>query len=391
VLLVQQTGAMRILQLIPDLETGGAERTTLDVAEAVVAEGGEAHVWSTGGRMADELGALGGQLHTADAGTKNPLSVLVANPAALSAIIKQQKIDLVHARSRAPAWSGLIAARHCKVPFVTTYHGIYNGRSGLKRWYNSVMARGDLVIANSQFTANHVIASHALPPDRLRVIPRGVDLARFDRAAIGNERVAVLKAQWLSDSPADWPVILLPGRLTAWKGQRVLIDAAARLRDSGIAATFILAGDSQGRNDYAQSLESQIKALNLSDRVLLAGHCNDMPAALMLSDLVVCPSTDPEAFGRTAAEAQAMAVPVVAAAHGGALEVVVDGLTGELTPPGDAVALADALARLLALSPVKRKSMGQAGKERVEALFSKRALQTATLAVYRELLTGSVS
>jgi glycosyltransferase involved in cell wall biosynthesis len=377
---------MRILQLIPEMGTGGAERTTIDVAEAVVAAGGQAHVWTAGGRLVPSLEAAGAIVHVGDAATKDPFKVLVANPARLHSLITRHGIGLVHARSRAPAWSGLIAARRAGVPFVTTYHGIYNARSGLKRWYNSVMARGDLVIANSHFTADHVMATHGVSRDRLRVVPRGVDLARFDRDAVAPARVEALRAAWLADVPPARPVIMLPGRLTAWKGQGVLIDALARLTARGVDATGLLVGDDQGRHDYSDSLRAAIAAHGLADRVRLVGHCDDMPAALMLADVVACPSTDPEAFGRTAAEAAAMGVPVVAAAHGGALEVVVPGQTGLLVAPGDAVALADGLAQLLAMAPSDRASMQASAMARMRTMFSKESLQSQTLAVYRSLL-----
>ncbi|MCU0881127.1 MAG: glycosyltransferase family 4 protein [Hyphomonadaceae bacterium] len=377
---------MRILQLIPDMGTGGAERTTVDVAEAIVAAGGQAHVWTSGGRLVPALNAAGARVHIADAATKSPWQVLQANPGRLENLIRQYGIELVHARSRAPAWSGLIAARRSGVPFVTTYHGIYNGRSGLKRWYNGVMARGDLVIANSQFTADHVISTHGVAPDRLRVIPRGVDLDRFDRDAVTPDRVAALRASWLSDAPADLPVIMLPGRLTAWKGQLVLIEALARLAGQGRAAIGLLVGDDQGRHDYTASLKTAIARHGLEGNVRLVGHCDDMPAALLLADVVACPSTDPEAFGRTAAEAGAMGVPVVAAAHGGALEVIAPGDTGLLVAPGDSAALAGALEQLLAMPVSERETMGIAAMARVRSTFSKQSLQSQTLGVYRELL-----
>jgi glycosyltransferase involved in cell wall biosynthesis len=377
---------MRILQIIPEMGTGGAERTTIDMAEAITAAGGQGHVWTAGGRMVEALTSAGGIVHIGDAATKNPWSLLVSNPAQLQRLIREHGIDLVHARSRAPAWSALIAARRTGVPFVTTYHGIYNGTSGLKRWYNSVMARGDLVIANSAFTADHVVATHGLSRDRLRVIPRGVDLARFERAAVAPDRVESLRQKWLNGVPHDQPIIMLPGRLTSWKGQSVLIDAMALLAKTSVVATAVLVGDDQGRTEYRDSLQAQIARHGLEGRVRLVGHCDDIPAALLLADVVTCPSTDPEAFGRTAAEAQAMGIPVVAAAHGGALEVIDPGVTGLLTPPGDAGALATALGHLLALPAAKRADMERAAIARVRTMFSKQSLQSQTMDVYRALL-----
>lgn len=378
--------APRVLQVIPQLETGGAERTTLDMAEALVAAGGAAWVYcEPGGRMEPELRELGGQVLHGPAGSKNPWTMLVANPARLVDLIHAERLELIHARSRAPAWGALRAARMAGVPFVTTYHGIYNARSGLKRWYNSIMARGDLVIANSQFTADHLIAQHGTDRSKVRVIPRGVDLDRFDPGVVDPARLQALRQAWgiVGD---DRPVVLLPGRLTGWKGQRPFIRAIGQLAREGLTVTAILAGDAQGRDAYAAELSALAQAEGVSALVKAVGNCADMPAAMLVADVVVCPSLDPEAFGRTAAEAQAMGRPVIASNIGGARETVETGVTGLLTEPGDVPALAAAIRQLLEAGTEPRNAMGAAGRARVERLFSKRALQQATLAVYAELL-----
>lgn len=378
--------APRVLQVIPQLETGGAERTTLDVAEALVAAGGTAWVFcEPGGRMEPELLGLGARVLHGPAGSKSPWTMLVANPARIVQVVETEQLGLIHARSRAPAWGALLAARRAGVPFVTTYHGIYNARSGLKRWYNSIMARGDLVIANSQFTADHLIAQHGTERSRVRVIPRGVDLERFDPAAVTPARVESLRQSWGLGAGAG-PVVLLPGRLTGWKGQRPFIRAIGDLARQGLPVTAILAGDAQGRDAYAAELAALAQAEGVGEAVKAVGNCSDMPAAMLLSDVVVCPSLDPEAFGRTAAEAQAMGRPVIASNIGGARETVDPGVTGLLTEPGDVGALAAAIRQLLEAGAETRNAMGRAGRTRVERLFSKQALQRATLAVYAELL-----
>ncbi len=378
--------APRVLQVIPQLETGGAERTTLDVAEALVAAGGAAWVYcEPGGRMEPELLGLGARVLHGPAGSKSPWTMLVANPARLVELVRTEQLDLIHARSRAPAWGALRAARMAGVAFVTTYHGIYNARSGLKRWYNSVMARGDLVIANSQFTADHLIAQHGTDRSRVRVIPRGVDLVRFDPAAVAPARIEALRQAWGLTAAAG-PVVLLPGRLTGWKGQRPFIRAIGQLARDGLPVTAILAGDAQGRDAYAAELAALAGAEGVGGAVKAVGNCADMPAAMLLADVVVCPSLDPEAFGRTAAEAQAMGRPVIASNIGGARETVDPGVTGLLTAPGDVGALAAAIRQLLEAGAETRDAMGRAGRTRVERLFSKQALQQATLAVYAELL-----
>lgn len=377
-----------LLQVTPELETGGAEQTTLDVAAAVVKAGGRAVVASRGGRMASRLEAVGGRLETMPAHTKNPLT-LVGNAARLVDLIRAEKVSLVHARSRAPAFSALWAARLTGTPFVATYHGVYNARSRLKRWYNAVMTRGEIVIANSEFTRQHVIAEHGVSPDKVVAIPRGVDLARFDPAAVGEARLSALRMAW--GLAADEPrlKLLLAGRLTRWKGQRFLIDVAARLKARGEAGFLILlAGDDQGRSGYRGELEATIAEQGLGAEVRLVGHCDDMPAAYLLADVACAPSLEPEAFGRTAVEPQAMGRPVLAADHGATRETVADGETGWLVAPGDVEAWADALVRAMRLDPAARGAMGEAAAARARALYSVDAMCAATLAVYARVLEG---
>jgi glycosyltransferase involved in cell wall biosynthesis len=375
-----------LLQVTPELETGGAEQTTIDVARAVVREGGKALVASRGGRMAGRLEQDGGRLVAMPVHTKNPL-VALDNAIRLIGLIRQEGVSLVHARSRAPAFSALLAAKATGVPFIATYHGVYNARGGLKRWYNSVMTRGEMVIANSEFTRAHVIAEHRVAPDRVVAIPRGIDLARFDPEAVAAGRVEALRRAWGVD-PGDARLkVLLAGRLTRWKGQRLLIDAAALLKAGGEDRFLILlAGDDQGRSAYRAELEAAIAAAGLTDNVRLVGHCEDMPAAYLLADVAAAPSLDPEAFGRTAVEPQAMGRPALAAAHGAATETVIDGKTGWLVAPGDAEAWAQALGKAVRMTPRKRREMGAAARERATRLYSVEAMCDATLAVYARVL-----
>jgi glycosyltransferase involved in cell wall biosynthesis len=383
-----------ILQVIPDLSAGGAERTTIEVAEALKAAGAVPLVASAGGRLESELERAGGELVIMPKiGSKNPVDML-ANAAALGKLIRARNVALVHARSRAPAWSALWAARGAKVPFVTTYHGVYNARTAPKKFYNSVMARGDRIIANSNFTADHVRRQYPKVANRIVVIPRGVDIAKFSQEAVAPERRASLAKDWFIDAwrerPGDKALILLPARLTGWKGHREAIDAAAILAGNkalpqSLDWRMIFAGDAQGREAYENELHALIHSHGLDDRIALVGHCADMPAALALSDIVIAPSNEPEAFGRVAAEAGAMGLPVIGSNLGGQKEVIVDGETGLLTPPGDPVDLAAALASLLQRGPEGWKAMGKAARQRIAEKYTKTALQRATLSVYDEL------
>lgn len=375
-----------ILQVIPDLAAGGAERTTVEMAEAITGAGGRALVASEGGRLEASLEAAGGELIRLNAASKNPLTIR-NNTKLLEALVAEEHIDLIHARSRAPAWSAYVAAQRTETAFVTTYHGAYSGHSGLKKRYNSVMARGDLVIANSEWTAAHVMEIHETPPEKIVTIPRGVDLNAYDPAKIDQARVDALRQTWDIAPDDDRVRLVLPGRLTSWKGQSLAIDALGALDTAERAALhLILPGDAQGRDKYVTELEDKIIAHQLGGTVSIVGHTADMPAAYALADIVLAPSTRPEAFGRVAAEASAMAKPVIVADHGGQRETVIEGQTGTRAEPGSIPALTACIRTLVGLHPDARAAMGAAGQAHVRENYSKKQLQTATLNVYARLL-----
>ena len=374
-----------LLQVVPELETGGAEQSAIDVARAVVRAGGKALIATRGGRMTARLEADGGKLVPMPVQSKNPL-VMLGNAARLADLIRKEHVSLVHARSRAPAFSTLWAAHATNTPFVATYHGVYKAKSHLKRWYNAVMTRGDLVIANSDYTRDHVLTEHGLDAAKIVTIPRGVDLERFDPAGVSDARLEALRAQW--ELPNDGRIkILLGGRLTRIKGHLTIIEAAKRLRDQGRRNFVILfAGDDQGRTEYRHELEAAISAADLTDVVKLVGHCDDMPAACLLCDLAILPTTVPESFGRAAVEPQVMGRPVIASAHGGTTETVLHGKTGWLVPPGDAQAWTGAIALALDMGREGLWQMGHMAAQRARQLYANDAMCAATLAAYERVL-----
>jgi glycosyltransferase involved in cell wall biosynthesis len=331
--------------------------------------------------MAREIQRAGAEHVELPVHSKNPMAMR-SNVERLSSLIREDSVDIVHARSRAPAWSARRAARGAGVRFMTTIHAPYNLGLPLKRLYNSVMADGDRVIAISAFIARHAMETYKTDPERIRVIHRGIDIDHFDPAKVSAERVIKLSANWrLADGV---PVIMLPGRLTRWKGQAVLIEAIARLGRDDIRCLIV--GSDQGRTGYRRELEGLIAKRKLGGVVHLVGDCNDMPAALMLADVVVSASTDPEAFGRVIVEAQAMGRPIVAADHGASRELVLPEETGWLVPPNDPEALADGLRSALALDATARESWARRAITRSQELFTKQKMCAATLDVYRELL-----
>jgi glycosyltransferase involved in cell wall biosynthesis len=380
-----------ILQAVPRLEAGGSEQAAVEIAEAVARAGANALVATEGGRMATALTEAGGELIALPMASKNPMAML-ANARRLARLIKQRNVSLVHGRSRAPAWSALIAARLTGRPFVTTYHGAYGSVGPFKNFYNSVMAQGDLVIANSRYTADLIAERHRVPPERVRVIYRGVDLDKFARDDVVPNRLGRLRALWgVSERQL---VVLQAARLTSWKGQALVIEAARRLlsEDRLDDAVIIMAGDPQGRDGYRRELERLIARAGLTDRVKLVGHCDDMPAAFALAQVAVIASTSAETFGRTSIEAQAMGCPVIISDIGAAPETIVPAGpgkrddTGWLVPCGDAGAIAERIAEALTLSPESRAALGARARRRVTAKFSLRQMQRSTLAVYDELL-----
>lgn len=367
---------MRVLQIIPELETGGAEQTAIDVAHALVDAGEEAFLVSQGGRMVADLPQAATHV-TLPVASKNPF-VMLANANRIGALVQREGIHLIHARSRAPAWSALMAARAARIPFVTTYHGAYGSTSAAKRLYNSVMARGDQVIANSQFTADVIADRYPFARDKLTVIPRGTDFARYDGSAEPYD--------W--GLPPDAKVVVQIARLTPWKGQLVAIEAVAACEE---AVHLVIAGEDQGRTAYRQSLLDLAAKLGIAHRVHLVGHV-DPPRAFAGADVSVVASIEPEAFGRAAVEAQAAGVPVIVTRLGAVPETVLvpplvdEGhRTGWHVPPGEAEPLAEAIGHALALDAGARNAHIKRAREHVHAHFSLDAMCAATLAVYRRL------
>ena len=380
-----------ILQAVPRLDAGGSEQAAVEIAEALTRAGASALVATEGGRMATAVTAGGGEIIPLPMASKNPLTIL-ANARRLARLIEERGVDLVHARSRAPAWSAFLAARRTGRPFVTTYHGAYGNPGPLKSAYNSVMGRGDRVIANSHYTADLIASRHPAARERIRVIYRGVDEGIFDANAVPPEAVASLRERWGVEP--ETKIVLQAARLTGLKGHRDTIEAAFLLAADGAldGAVVIFAGDAGSGSAYRQDLAALIARQGLEDKVRLVGHCAGMPAAFLAAEVALVPSLVPETFGRTSIEAQAMGCPVILSDIGALPETIVtaeqdkSGFTGWLVPPGDAAALAAKIRLALHLAPKARAALGTRARARVSAKFTLREMQRATLEVYDELL-----
>ena len=373
-----------VLQIVPRLVTGGVERGTIDVATALLAAGWRPLIASEGGPMTRELDRAGITHIKLPLASKNPF-VIRANVDRLAALIERMDVDIVHARSRAPAWSAHYAAKRTGRHFVTTFHNAYGIGSIFKRKYNAVMATGERVIAISNFVAAHVAEIYGVGPDRLRTIPRGVDIARFDPDRVTPERVIPLLKAWRIPDGAS--VVLLPGRLTRWKGQHVLVEAMAKLNRPDAVAVIM----GSGRDGYRRELEAAAQRHGALASFRFVDDTADIAAAYMAADVVVSASTSPEGFGRVIVEAQAMGRPVVATAHGGAQETVVPGETGWLVPPGDAGALATTLATVLDLDGKQRMALAKRSIAHIRTHFTAAQMTQKTLSVYEELMPQAVA
>ena len=374
--------------------TGGVERGTIEVAEALVAAGWRALVASEGGLQVRELLRVGAEHIEMPLASKSPV-VIRRNIKSLTDLITHRSVSIVHARSRAPAWSAYWAAKQTGTPFVTTFHGVYGlGPAGLKKIYNRVMTHGEVVVAISKFIANHLMTEYGVSEDRLRIIPRGVDLTTFNPETVSPARMVKLATEWCL--PDDGPVIMLPGRLTSWKGHDLLIDALSVLARSGRlhdGLRCLMVGPGSIGSSYHDRLKAKLSATGLDGHVQIIEDCRDIVAAYMMTDVVVSASTRPEAFGRVVAEGQAMGRPVVAPSHGAAPEILLPGATGWLFTPSNAPSLAVALEQAINLPVQRREELAVQARSHIIENFGRDSMTASTIDIYESLLAkhGSVS
>jgi glycosyltransferase involved in cell wall biosynthesis len=377
------TSSFVILQILPSLNSGGVERGTLEIAKAIQEKGWKAVVASRGGRMVEELESYGAIHIPLPLHSKNPF-IIMKNIKKIEDLIKQYQVQLIHVRSRAPAWSAYFAAKNLSIPFVTTFHGTYNqGWFGLKKIYNHIMTRGHKVIAISDFIARHITQDYACDPQKVVVIQRGVDLEKFNPQLIDQERCDSLRTEWAI--PPHKKIILLPGRLTRWKGHQIVIDALVLMKHQDIICLFV--GDDQGRVTYRQELEKSIIDHALEDCVKIVGNHSDMPVIYALADIVVSASTDPEAFGRVIVEAQAMGKPVIVTKNGAGPDLIIEGVTGTSIEPSNPHQLAQTLSQWLSRTSDQIEHSAQIAQDFVSEHFTTRLLCSKTLDLYQSLLS----
>ena len=374
---------MKILQVTAALEQGGVERGTVEMAAFIVLQGAESFVASQGGRLVVELDKGGTKHLTLPLARRNPFAIL-SSAYQLRKLILDEKINLVHARSRAPAWAAYIACRLTGIPFVTTFHGTHRIQNRMKKFYNSIMTRGQRVIAISQFIKNHILDNYGIDETLIDIAPRGFDPDRIDPQKVTAVKLQQLKEHWgLVD---DLPVIALPGRLTRWKGQTLFLQALAQIQELKWQAVII--GGAGHKRTFLDELRNLATSSGIESRVFFVGDQADIVPFYALADVVVSASTEPEAFGRVAVEAQAMGKPIIASAHGGALETVRDGETGWLFKNNDAEDLADKLR--LALAPdTDLTKIGTAARTFVENEYTVEKMCAAEWASYQRILADA--
>lgn len=373
-----------VLQVLPHLNSGGLVSGAIEISNALQQSGHSSFVASNGGRREREVIREGGKVISLPLASKNPITIF-RNIYRLSKIIKYNKIHIIHARSRAPAWSAYFAAKKMGIPFITTFHGTYSIKGRLKKKYNSVMTKGDKVIAISNFIKEHILNNYCINSEKIVTIHRGINIDTFNHLKVSNERLISFCKKF--NIPEDYFVILLPGRITRWKGHKTLIKAVAMLSRDDIICLFV--GDIQGRNNYLNELNLFIEKLGLSKNFRIIENQIDMAAIYKLADVVVSASTDPEAFGRVVAEAQAMGRPTVAVNHGGAPEIILNEITGWLFKPGDPIDLSEKLRRALKLDDLKRKEMANQAIQRATLNFNNDMMCLETLKVYSDLTSSN--
>lgn len=375
-----------IMQVLPALNSGGVEQGVIDLNAAIVKAGGKSIVVSSGGKRVHEIVKAGGLHIQLPVDSKNPLTI-AANIPRLRHLIRKYNVDIVHACSRAPAWSAGRAVQGTAARYVTSIHAAHKITGTLKRLYNSSITKGERVIAVSHFLADYLEGHYAVDPAKVRVVHRGVAIEKFHPNAVTPDRLIKLATQWRIPDGAS--VIMLPGRISRVKGHTFLIDALKKLEAKDLFCLFV--GSDIGNEHYRAELEKYIQASGLEGAVRIVNACDDMPAAYMLSTVVVSAATKPEGFGRIQIEAQAMGRPLVSTDHGGAKETVIPDETGWLVTPGDVDGLAKALREALSLDAGQRARLATRAMSHAVNNFSNEKMCGGTLDVYAELLNAAVS
>ncbi|MDC3006734.1 glycosyltransferase family 4 protein [Candidatus Pelagibacter sp.] len=379
---------IKVLQVIPKLGYGGAETGCYDIAHYLPENGCESFIVTSGGELTKFVDKKKVKLIKLPVQSKNPLLILI-NAILLIGIILFFKISIVHARSRAPAWSCLLATKLTNTKFVTTFHGTYNFKGKLKRFYNSVMVRSDLIIAGSNFIFSHIkenYADYLKSQKKFLVIFRGINVDYFDPSTKLDDDEKSLLQKW--NIIDEKKIILMPGRLTSWKGQELFIEAINLVKiELGYEAFHaVILGNDQGRDLYKKKLIRLTEQYRLTNQIKFIDHCNDMALAYKVSDIIVSASIEPEAFGRVAVEAQSMEKLIIASNIGGSNETIIDEKTGFLFQSGDANSLSKKIISGLTMDETSINIMGKEGRKNIIKKFNVEKMCFSTYSEYKRLL-----
>ena len=379
---------LKVLQVIPRLGYGGAETGCYDLAHYLHEQDCKSYIVTSGGELIKYIDKKKVKLIKLPVQSKNPLIILI-NSIALTLLILFLNISIVHARSRAPAWSCYIATKITRRKFVTTFHGTYNFKNSLKKFYNSIMVKSDVLIAGSNFIFSHISENYQKflnSKKKFLVIFRGINTEYFDSDTIKKKDIDKLKATWKIED--NKKIILLPGRLTAWKGQEMFIEAINLFKQSNPELDFVavILGDDQGRTVFRKKLERLVEQFNLTQNIKFVDNCNVMPVAYYISDVIVSSSIEPEAFGRVSVEAQAMKKPIIASNIGGSKETVIDNKTGLLFESGNPKSLCDKLNEIIKLDTLTLDLMGREGRKNVINRFNIEKMCLNTYSEYKKLV-----
>ena len=381
---------IKILQVIPKLGFGGAETGCFDLAHYLHEHNCSSYIVTSGGPLLKYINKKKVKIIRLPVQSKNPILIFL-NSILLTLIIFFLNVDIVHARSRAPAWSCLIATKLTRRKFVTTFHGTYNFKSDLKKWYNSVMVRSDLIIAGSNFIFSHIkenYSKYLSNKKKFLVIFRGINTDYFNPKKIKESDKNLLKKKWnITD---EKKIILLPGRLTEWKGQEMFIEAISLLKKNLPELEFIavILGSDQGRKIYKKKLIRLVEQHRLSGNVIFVDHLELMPIAYEISNVIVSSSIEPEAFGRVSVEAQSMEKPIVASNIGGSNETIINDKTGFLFKAGDSKNLSEKLKEVLNLSELTLNGIGAEGRKNIIAKFNVEKMCNTTYSEYKKLINA---
>ena len=379
---------LKVLQVIPKLGYGGAETGCYDIAHYLPENNCGSYIVTSGGELLKFIDKKKVKIIKLPVHSKNPLIIFI-NFLALIFIILINNISIVHARSRAPAWSCLLAAKITNRKFVTTFHGTYNFNSKIKKFYNSVMVRSDLIIAGSNFIFSHIKENYTKylnAKKKLLVIFRGINVDYFDPTSKLDSDEKKLLKKW--EIEKDKKIILLPGRLTGWKGQEVFIEAINLVNiELGYEAFYaVILGSDQGRDLYKKKLIRLTEQYRLINQVKFIDHCKDMALAYKVSDIVVSASIEPEAFGRVAVEAQSMEKPIIASNIGGSKETVIDEKTGFLFESNNAKSLSQKILKILSMDEASLNSIGREGRKNIIQKFNVEKMCFSTYSEYKRIL-----